>query len=305
MASASSLEFIVALVTPFTRGGRSVEWRWLERLVEKLLSTGGLTGFWVNGTTGEWHSLSLEERKRILETVVERTKARHRIIQGVQDLRVEDAIELARHARETGADAIFSLPPSFHTATPDALTRYYRDLSKAFEGPVFIYLNSHVQRQLPSAQTVASLHQQGYVEGAKLTTHDLSYAESLSYHIDDLAESGFTLLAGSETLLPSLVPLGASGVVSALANLAPLLPPSIADAMYEAKWTRLARLMSNTLLVRRLISGETGFIPGLKKALSLRCRRFPPYVRLPYTLATRVSDPRDAVEALRGFLVKC
>ena len=103
---------IPALVTPFDDRGE-VNTSSLRALVNKLIGE-GVGGFYVCGSTGEGLLLEEQERKQILETVVEESNGSVPVIAHVGALSTKQAVRLAVHARECGADAVSSIPPLYY-----------------------------------------------------------------------------------------------------------------------------------------------------------------------------------------------
>src|SRR5262245_1497357 len=122
-----------AVVTPFTPAG-DVDGAGLERLIERLYGAGA-SGLYVCGPTGEGLSQSVAMRKKALEVALGCSPDGKSVIAHVGAIRMEDAIELARHASEKGAAAISSLPPSGAFAFEE-IREYYRALAEASEAPL-------------------------------------------------------------------------------------------------------------------------------------------------------------------------
>lgn len=132
---AKILKYEGLISAPFTAFGADGEVRvdLIPQYVDYLLEKQGVRGAFVNGTTGEGLSLTVEERKRIAEAWVKAGKDKLDVIIihiGANSLR--DAQELARHAQEIGATGIASLPPLFYKAvTLDHLVTYFKALADA------------------------------------------------------------------------------------------------------------------------------------------------------------------------------
>lgn len=125
-----------ALLTPFAADG-SVDYKALKKLVRFNLDK-GVSGFYVGGSTSEAFLLSSDERKNILETVVEENNREASIIAHIGCIGEAHAIELAKHAKETGADAVSSVPPFYYGFSYDEIRNYYFDIADVGV-PVIIY----------------------------------------------------------------------------------------------------------------------------------------------------------------------
>lgn len=117
-----------ALLTPFTVND-DVNYPVLHSVVEFLL-TKGIGGFYVCGSTGEGIYMSVEERKKVTAAVVEQVAGRVPVIAHVGTMVARDAVALAAHAQQVGANAVASIiPPQFGTIP--SIVDYYTALSKA------------------------------------------------------------------------------------------------------------------------------------------------------------------------------
>src|SRR5690606_14035756 len=86
----------------------------------------------------------------------------------------EDAIELARHAADAGADAISSVPPFFFPAPTDVLFHHYCRIAEATDRPFYPYHPNYLQQSLPPAKEYAErLMAIPRIEGIKVTENNL------------------------------------------------------------------------------------------------------------------------------------
>ena len=108
----------------------------VRRLIE-----GGIHGIVPNGTVGEGGSLSRDERREVLETVVEAAAGRVPVCAGVSAPTAEQASDYARDARAAGADGVMTLPPLLYRADRRELLRFFGEVAAAADLPVMIYNN--------------------------------------------------------------------------------------------------------------------------------------------------------------------
>lgn len=128
---------VPALLTPFTADNR-INHPVLRELVRRNLEQ-GVSAFYVAGSTAEAFLLTTAERKAILETVVDEVAGRCGVIAHIGAISQDAATELALHARETGADAISSIPPFYYPFTFDEIKAYYFGIVEASGMPMIIY----------------------------------------------------------------------------------------------------------------------------------------------------------------------
>lgn len=101
----------------------------------------GVKGVYVNGSSGECIYQSVEDKKTILENVMEASKGRLTVIAHVACNNTSDSMELARHAESLHADAIAAIPPIYFRLPEYAIAQYWNDISSAAPNTDFIIYN--------------------------------------------------------------------------------------------------------------------------------------------------------------------
>lgn len=107
----------------------------------KWLLDKGVKGLYVCGSSGECIYQSKEERKLILEAVMEAVGGKMTIIAHVACNNTADSMELAAHAESLGVDAIASIPPIYFRLPEDAIAQYWNDISSAAPNTDFVIYN--------------------------------------------------------------------------------------------------------------------------------------------------------------------
>ncbi|MFO7545084.1 MAG: dihydrodipicolinate synthase family protein [Trueperaceae bacterium] len=206
---------LAATLTPFRTDGSL----WLERIPDYLrfLTDRGVDGFLALGTNGEFASLSVEERERVLEAHVAAAEGR-RVLVNVGTTVAHDVERLARHARSAGADGVTVLPPYYFPLTERGFHDLALRAANAFSGPVFLYnIPRYTGFSIP-VRLVAALAADGTIIGIKDSSQDLDYLRSVRE-----AAPGIEFLMGSDTTLIEGLVGGATGVASGMANTFPEL----------------------------------------------------------------------------------
>jgi 4-hydroxy-tetrahydrodipicolinate synthase len=209
---------VPALVTPFTPGGAEVDLDLMDAHVAWLAERGVRTVSPL-GTTGEGPSLSLAERKAVIERL-----ARHpsgvALLPGTGCTALPETIELSRFAVEAGAAGILVAPPWYYDATPAGTTRYYAALVEALpdSARVFLYHIPAVTGVPIEDETIRALRERfgERVAGAKDSSGDLEHAR---HWIDEFPE--LAIFPGSDALAAGARAAGAAGTITLLGNLLP------------------------------------------------------------------------------------
>ena len=123
--------------TPFKENG-DLDLETFGKLVDWYLEC-GMHGIFVNGTTGEWFSQTIPERKELIEFVLDRVAGRIPVVVGITTFTARDSIPLGVHAMAAGAAGVCSSAPAYAKTLPDETVAYFSELSTGIQGPVMIY----------------------------------------------------------------------------------------------------------------------------------------------------------------------
>lgn len=229
----SSMELIGAPFTPFDSTGK-LDLSAVEKQAAHMRDN-GLVGAFVAGTTGESASLSVTERKQLMETWRQHAGSL-RLIAHVGSANMAEAKELAAHAQSIGADAIGAVPPYyFRPASTSALVDAMAEVAAAApELPYFYYHIPVLTRvELPMAPVMeAAMRQIPNFAGIKFTHSDL-----LEYsHLVDLAGDKYEVMFGRDPLLLFAMGAGGKAAVGSTYMFAASLYHSIISAVDEGRF---------------------------------------------------------------------
>lgn len=129
-------QFLVPLMVPFN-ADETVNYGALKDLVKKTLNE-KTDGFYVNGSSAECVLLTTAERKNILESIMENADGKYITVQ-VGATSTREAVELAKHAKSAGADAISTVPPHYFAYSFAEIKEYYKTLTQESGLPLMIY----------------------------------------------------------------------------------------------------------------------------------------------------------------------
>lgn len=217
----------VALATPLSPDGRSVDHDGLARLVERTLQ-GGVRAICPVGSTGEGPRLTRAVRHDITATVRSVAGRTVPVIPAPSAPTAAEAISEIGELVQAGADAVLLAPPSYYPMTADEIGEYFHAVAEATAAPIVLYNIPAMTKVSLPAPVVASLATHENIIGIKDSSRDFEYLQSVLYAVGD---ADFTVLTGSDTmLLPSML-LGAGGTIAASANVVPQLGRQVYDAV--------------------------------------------------------------------------
>lgn len=203
-----------AMFTPLDESG-ALNLEAVDRLVE-LFAGQQLGGLFVAGSTGQGVLLSPEERRQVSERAVRAAAGRIPIMVHVGSTRTEEAISLARHAAEIGADAVSSVPPIYYPLDAKTAFAHYHQIGAATDLPFFPYHASFLHQALPAAKDYAGrLLEIPNIAGMKFTDRDLYLMEVVHAHCGGRLK----ILSGADELLCQAALSGAVGAIGTFYNL--------------------------------------------------------------------------------------
>ncbi|MGI6623276.1 MAG: dihydrodipicolinate synthase family protein [Acetivibrionales bacterium] len=202
-----------AIITPMYEN-EQVNYSALEEIVEVQIKD-GVEGFYCCGSSGEGLLLTLEERKKILETILKQSRGRVPVISHIGTIRTSDVIELARHAKSVGADAVSMIPPYYYKFTMDEIIGYYETVMQNVPGIKVIVYNIPQFTGIEFSKNNADrlLGNPGVI-GVKFTSQNLYSMERIcDAYPEKLLMNGF-----DEQFLGALS-MGASATIGTTVNL--------------------------------------------------------------------------------------
>mgnify|MGYP003342009906 CR=1 FL=1 len=129
---------LVALVTPFTADGSAIDEANLEHQIDRMVA-GGIHGIVCAGTTGEFTTMSHDERKRLTELVVKYADGRAAVLPATGAQSTAEAIELSKHAQDSGAQGVMVVPPYYDPLRMHELHAHLAAVGEAIDIPIVYY----------------------------------------------------------------------------------------------------------------------------------------------------------------------
>ncbi len=288
---------LVALVTPFTADGSEIDAGALEAHIDRMINA-GVHGLVPGGSSGEFTTLTLEERKQLTELTVKAAGGRVPVVAGTGALSTKDAIDLAAHAAQVGASALMVVPPFYDAPDLGTLKELLREIYAASGLAIMFYnIPSATGLSLTPAE-IASLAEVEGVRYLKDTSGDaVALTELLQLHGDTI-----TAFNGWDTLTFYGIAAGAKGSVWGATNFIPELSRRLWDALaVDGDLARGRELWAKIYPICRLLE-QHNYAAAVKTGLELTGHPAGP-VRKPFALLD--DDARaELAELLRDAGVK-
>lgn len=243
-----------AIITPFHED-KSLDEEGLKRNVEYLSKT-GISGMVPYGTTGEAATLTFEEHKRVIEIAVENSTVP--VIAGTGSNNTREAVELTCHAAEAGAHAALLITPYYNKPNDRGMFEHFKTVAEKCDIPIVLY---NVPKRTGidlKPELVAKLSRIKNIVAIKEASGSLS---QLSQIIEQTRGSDFSVLCGDDDLTLPAMALGAKGVISVVANVAPRKTVAMVDAMMKGDLEKARSLHYELAPLVRAMFLETNPIP--------------------------------------------
>ena len=183
------------------------------RALTRHLISKGIKGVYVGGSSGECIYQHVDERKKVLEAVMDEAKGELTVIVHVGCNNTADSVELAAHAQRVGADAIASIPPIYFHLPEYAIADYWNAMSQAVPELDFVIYNIP---QLAGTALTMSLFQEMLknpnviaVKNSSMPTVDIHQFKAAG--IKARGENGFVVFNGPDEQFVSGRAIGADG----------------------------------------------------------------------------------------------
>ncbi|WP_027891939.1 2,4-dihydroxyhept-2-ene-1,7-dioic acid aldolase [Calidithermus chliarophilus] len=253
---------VTPLVTPFKNG--HIDEAALERLVERQVEAGS-HGISVGGTTGEPGTMSLEERKHLIELAVRFARGRVKVMAGTGTLRLDETLELTQFARRVGAAEALVITPYYIKPNQEGLYRFFGQVAASVpDMPVVLYNipgRSGIEIKIP---TVARLRREfKNINGLKHSSKDVEYVSELLRTVG----RDFRVFCGLEALTFPMMAVGAVGTIAATANWLPKETAEMCELLLQGRYAEALELHYYGLEANDAVFWDTNPIP-LKTVLS-------------------------------------
>lgn len=266
-----------ALITPFTRDG--VDFESLERILDDQLA-GGVDAVVVLGTTGEPATMTMAEKRAVIEFAVKKLKGKLPVIVGTGANSTAAAVEMSVTAESLGADALLLVTPYYNKATQKGLIAHFTAVADAVHTPIICYNvpGRTGVNMLPA--TFAELAEHPNIAAIKEASGNMEQIEEAIRLAGDKA----VVYSGDDGITVPVMAMGGMGVISVVSNAAPRFTSEMTSAFLSGDLKKAAKMQLEMLPFVRAMFSEVNPIP-VKKAMQLRglCNGI---LRLPLTEMT-------------------
>ena len=249
-----------ALVTPFTNDG--INFEELRKLIEFQILE-GIDGLVICGTTGESSTMSLVEKKSVIDFSVKVANGRVPIIAGTGGNNTADAVAMSKYAESVGADGLLLVTPYYNKTTQKGLIAHFSKIAERVNIPIILY-------NVPS-RTGLNIEPEICLELSKIPNivaiKEASGNISQVAKIANLCNDELTIYSGNDDQILPILSLGGLGVISVLSNVYPKFVHEMVMDYLTGNWQKATASQIYSLPLINALFSEVNPIP-IKYALN-------------------------------------
>jgi len=249
---------IPAMITSFDKD-ENINKEGIRKTVNYLFSQ-NVNGLYIIGSTGETFLMSPEEKKKVIEIIVDEVNGRVPVIAHIGSIGTKITTELGQFAEKAGVDALSALPPFYYNFSNDEIFSYYSDISNSSNLPIFVYNISHANlMDLDMLKRLASIEN---VKGVKYTA---STHFAFSKIKKEIGES-FKIYSGMDEMALSGIISGADGIIGSFFNLMPEMFVNIYQELQKGNINKAKKIQEKINIIILYALKKSGY-PFIKMGL--------------------------------------
>ena len=257
----------VAMVTPFTQD-REIDEEGFRSNINYLIEK-GVTGLVGAGTTGESATITHEEHQTIIDILVDEVDGRAETIAGTGSNATNEALSLTEYAYDAGADSALLITPYYNKPQQHGLIEHYRTIAEAVDLPLIAY---NVPSRTGINMDVDTIVELAKIDGVDAVKEASGSVDKVSDIYRALTHEGleddFNILSGEDSLTLPLMAVGATGVISASANVDAKRMVLMVDSILNDDYTRAMELHYEMVELIRALFIESNPVP-VKTAMNI------------------------------------
>lgn len=225
-------------ITPFTEGGRAIDFPAWEKFLDWQMAC-DVPGIIILGTTGEFLTMTDEEREQFVDHTVKYINGRITVWVGTMNAYTPNAVRYSKQADDLGADGLMIIPPYYYTPTDDEIFNYYQAICEGCDLPIMLYNNPFTSNVDMSAKLVGRLTK---------SFDQIRYIKEASQRIerihDIIVESdGLMNVWAGQRVLESYK-MGAKGYVNPYGNFIPRASVKFVEWAEQGRWDDVQAVQS-------------------------------------------------------------
>ncbi len=253
-------------IVPYVADGSIAEDE-LRRII-RWLGGKGVTGFYPNGSMGEFIRLSFEERKRVVRIVAEESGGRP-VLAGAAEPNVDLVLDMCRHCADLGCRAVSITGPYYYKLTQESIEEYFRELAGKSPIDIVIYNIPAFANEISVPVLKRLALDCPRIIGTKDTSRDMPRFQQILHEIKS-QRPDFACLMGWEELLCASLFMGGDGGTLSSAGVVPEVIMKIYSEAQAGNWPEARRVQFKLLDLFSLMVNAPNFPEGFRAGYELR-----------------------------------
>lgn len=250
----------VALITPFTSTG-SVDYKSLKKVLQHTAK--GVDYYVVMGTTGESATLSREEKKAVLQFVIDNNPKKLPVVSGIGGNNTREVVETIKSTNFEGVDALLSVSPYYNKPSQEGIYQHFKAVADASPVPVILYNVPGRTASNITAETTLRLAAHKNIFAIKEASGNIEQCMKIAKAMP----KDFLLISGDDLLTVPLYSIGAKGVISVLANAYPVVFQKMKEFSFAGDFAKASKEQFKILEINGPMY-EEGNPVGVKQLMS-------------------------------------
>lgn len=276
--------FFTPVVTAFDSTG-NLDIQANKNIYDHLIK-GGVDGLVIMGSTGEFFTMTTEQKKELIDLVVPYVNNRTKVYIGTSCMAVEDTVELSNYAINAGADAVMIISPYYFTLSDASVEFFYDQVSSQIKGDIFLYnFPARTSYDISPKVTLNLLRKHKNIIGFKDTVTEMGHTRKLITSVSKEFPN-FIILSGFDENFMHNIICGGSGCIGGLSNIYPEVFSAWVKAIDSKDLDESSKIQKKVDVICDLYDVGTPFIPIIKKAMMLKGIGMKDYCTKPFIQAS-------------------
>lgn len=292
------INYMTPVVTIFNKKGK-IDRAGNKEVYEHLINN-GVDGIVILGSSGEFFSMSVDEKKALIKLAGETIANRTRFIVGSSSMDPKECIEISDYAVDSGAEAVMVIPPYYFALNDESIMEYFDIVATGTKANILLYnFPDRNGYDISPSLTLKMIRKHKNIVGYKDTVSGMNHTRALIQAIrPEFPE--FEILSGYDDNFVHNILSGGNGNIGSLSNFVPEITSALCRAVREKD-------MDNVILYQQKIDQlmcmydiSSPFMPAFKKAMMLRGLKIEDYSTAPFM---RVTD--EQTEKIKSVMNEC
>jgi len=265
-------KILVPMVTPFKEGDQSVDYEAAISIAQKLIKDNMADTIILSGTTGEFFTMSFEERVKLFEVIKEAVGDKIPLVAGVGSVSTRETIGLAKKAEELGFKTVMVVSPYYTKPNQRELYNHFRKVAESvninmmvYNIPIFtgVNVNPKTLAKLSKIENIVAVKEEAELNPKQMT------------EFINATPSDFIIYCGDDTMVLEAYAQGGTkrigGVISGASHIIGVHIRNMIDTFIEGKVEKTAEMQQSFLPLYRSWgqNGRTNPVPLLKESMKI------------------------------------